>query len=150
VIHRAEGHGSSPDTVPPEADAATTLFRPHRLFVLHHVQRTLVVSTSATQYLMFKDGVGNVVARLVDALDRWTSSEASVSASTIGTLSPRSRRSPRSLGSAPNGLAPRAVASTKMRWLRERGIVDIRAIREELGHAANLMDENQLLHVLAA
>jgi hypothetical protein len=76
VNHRPEGHGSTPDAVPPEADAATPLFHPHRVFVLYHVQRTLVVSTSATQYLLFKDGVGKVVARLVDALDRWTSSEA--------------------------------------------------------------------------
>lgn len=151
VIHRPEGHGSSPDAVPPEADAATPLFHPHRIFVLYHVRRTLVVSTSATQYLMFKDGVGKVVARLVDALDRWTSSEAFSerfedwnTVAEVAALSEVVWQRTEEASSASGGIDEGAVHQ----WLRERGIVGIRAVREELGHAANLMDENQLLHVL--
>lgn len=151
VIRRAEGHGSSPDAVLPEADAATPLFHPHRLFVLHHVQRTLVVSTSATQYLMFKDGVGTVVARLVDALDRWTSSEAFSerfddwnTVSDVAALSELVWQRMEELSPASVGIDEDAVHQ----WLRDRAIVGIRAVREELGHAANLLDENQLLHVL--
>ena len=151
VIHRPEGHGSSPDAVSPEADAATPLFHPHRVFVLYHVRRTLVVSTSATQYLMFKDGVGKVVARLVDALDRWTSSDAFSeryddwnTVVEVAALSEVVWQGTEGARSAGGDIDEGAVHQ----WLRERGIVGIRAVREELGHAANLMDENQVLHVL--
>lgn len=151
VIHRPEGHGSSPDAVPQEADAATPLFHPHRLFVLYHVRRTMVVSTSATQYLIFKDGVGKVVARLIEALDRWTSSEAFSerfddwnTVAEVAALSEAVWQRTEEASSAGRGIDEGAVHQ----WLRERGIVGIRDVREELGHAANLMDENQLLHVL--
>lgn len=151
VIHRPEGHGSSPDAVLPETDTATLLFHPHRVFVLYHVRRTLVVSTSATQYLMFKDGVGKVVARIVDALDRWTSSEAFSErfddwniVAEVAALSEVIWQRTEEASSTSGGIDEGAVHQ----WLRELGIVGIQAIREELGHAANLMDENQLLHVL--
>lgn len=151
VIHRPEGHGTSPHAVPPEADRATPLFHPHRAFVLYHVRRTLVVATSATQYLMFKDGVCKVVARLVDALDRWTSSETFSdrfddwnTVTEVAALSEVVWQRSEEATSAVGGIDDGAVHQ----WLRGLGIVGIRAVREELGHAANLMDENQLLHVL--
>jgi hypothetical protein len=150
VIHRPEGHGSSPDAVP-RADAATPLFHPHRLFVLYHVQRTLVVSTSATQYLIFKDGVGKVVASLVESLDRWTSSGAFSerfddwnTVAEVAALSEALWQRSEEASSAGRGMDEGAVHQ----WLRECGVVGVQAFREELGHAANLMDENQLLHVL--
>lgn len=150
VIHRPEGHGSSPDAVPQEADSATPLFHPHRVFVFYHVRRTLEVSTSATQYLIFKDGVGKVVARLVDALDHWTSSEAFSErfddwniVAEVAALCEVVWQRTEEASSAGGSIDEGAVHQ----WLRERGVVGIRAVREELGHAADLMDGNQLLHV---
>jgi hypothetical protein len=68
----------SPSFVPegetPE-DALTPYFHPYRIFVLHHVVRTLGISTSNTQYLLWTPGVLSVVEWQLRSLNHWTESK---------------------------------------------------------------------------
>lgn len=57
-------------------DALTPYFHPYRIFLLHHVVRTLGVSTSNTQYLLWTPGVLSVVEWQLRSLNSWTESQA--------------------------------------------------------------------------
>lgn len=151
VTHRPEGHGSSPDAALTDAEAAAPLFHPYRVFVLYHVRRTLEVSTTATQYLISKEGVGKVVTSILEALDNWTSSESFGerfddwnSVAEIAALCEVMWQ--RTEDGNPTSDAIGEVEVHQ--WLRERGPVGVRAVREELGRAAHFLDENQMLHVV--
>ena len=56
-------------------DALTPYFHPYRIFLLHHVVRTLGVSTSNTQYLLWTPGVRSVVESQLHSLNHWTESK---------------------------------------------------------------------------
>ena len=73
--HRPEGAASFiPEGLASE-DHLTAYFHPYRVFLLHHVVRTLRVSTSSTQYLTYTPGVVRVVDWQLRDLRRWTESE---------------------------------------------------------------------------
>lgn len=68
----------SPSFVPKgesEEDALTMYFHPYRIFLLHHVVRTLGIRTSNTQYLLWTPGVLTVVERQLRNLNHWTESK---------------------------------------------------------------------------
>lgn len=74
---RAEG---SPTAVPDNElqDSKlklTPYFHPYRVYVLHHVVRTLRISTSNTQFLMWTPGVATVVDWQLKELHRWANSD---------------------------------------------------------------------------
>lgn len=77
---RAEGAPSSvPDSGSQDGHLKLTpYFHPYRLYVLHHVVRTLRISTSNTQFLMWTPGVATVVDWQLKDLHRWTSSDGFV------------------------------------------------------------------------
>lgn len=56
-------------------DALTPYFHPYRIFLLHHVVRTLGISTSNTQYLLWTPGVLSVVEWQLRNLNHWTESK---------------------------------------------------------------------------
>ncbi|UFU12125.1 hypothetical protein LRM40_20575 (plasmid) [Ideonella dechloratans] len=56
-------------------DALTPHFHPYRIFLLHHVVRTLRISTSNTQYLLWTPGVHSVVEKQLCGLNHWTESK---------------------------------------------------------------------------
>lgn len=53
-------------------------FHPFRLYVLHHIERTLKISTSSMQFLRYEPGVNSVVETLLKSCTRWTSSDSFV------------------------------------------------------------------------
>ncbi|GLS14360.1 hypothetical protein [Hydrogenophaga electricum] len=57
-------------------DALTPYFHPYRIYLLHHVVRTLGVSTSNMQYLLWTPGVLSVVEWHLRSLNHWTESKA--------------------------------------------------------------------------
>ena len=79
VQPRPEGYGSSMPSqnwgdAPRESPVWELLFHPYRVYVLHHVVRTLVLRTSSCQYLLWKPGVESIAKHELDAFDRWTRS----------------------------------------------------------------------------
>lgn len=73
--HRPEGAPSFVPEGPAPEDHLTAYFHPYRVFILHHVVRTLRVNTSSTQYLIYTPGVLRVVDWQLRDLQRWTESE---------------------------------------------------------------------------
>lgn len=73
--HRPEGSSSFVPKGPCPEDHLTTYFHPYRVFLLHHVVRTLRVVTSNTQFLTYSPGVLRVVDWQLCNLRRWTESE---------------------------------------------------------------------------
>lgn len=152
IIHRKEGYGSTPHAAAVGTSGETeVLFHPYRVFVLYHVQRTLIVSTSATQYLMFREGVTKIAERGLESLDRWTSSEAFGQRfdewNTIAEMaalleSTEQRRHAYSDGAIDDG------QQQVDEWLRGLGAFGLREPRGELGRAASIVDENPAVHVL--
>ncbi|WP_430418344.1 hypothetical protein [Methylibium petroleiphilum] len=149
VTKRDQGHGSSPD-IDTKGRELELFFHPFRIFVLYHVDRTLTVSTSSTQYLMYKEGVAEIAAREVHGLDHWTSSDSfgdrfrdwnviSEVASLLDTLWKSKTRE--------TEVDPQDYAQV-LTWIGQFGELRIRDFRGELGRAAELLDENRHLHVL--
>lgn len=73
---RPEGAPSFVPEGPAPEDQLTPYFHPYKVFLLHHVVRTLRVNTSNTQYLTWTPGVLGVVDWQLRELQRWTESEA--------------------------------------------------------------------------
>lgn len=73
--HRPEGAPSFIPEGPAPEDHLTAYFHPYRVFLLHHVVRTLRVNTSSTQYLTYTPGILRVVDWQLRDLQHWTESE---------------------------------------------------------------------------
>ncbi len=73
---RAEGAPSFVPEGPAPEDRLVPYFHPYKVYLLHHVVRTLHVKTSNTQYLTWTPGVQTVVERQLEWLQHWTESEA--------------------------------------------------------------------------
>lgn len=72
---RPSGSPSFVPTGKTAEDALTPYFHPYRIFLLHHVVRTLGISISNTQYLLSTPGVLRVVDWQLRSLNRWTESK---------------------------------------------------------------------------
>lgn len=75
AAHRPEGYGSAFAAVKKGFPRGwSPLFHPYRTHVLLHVDRSLRVTTSSTQYLLYEPGVMSGSQRILDSNSRWTSS----------------------------------------------------------------------------
>lgn len=138
-------------------------FHPYRLYMLHHIARVFESNISFTQYLLWPDGVKSLSRRDLVHLDQWTSkSETSerfdywnAVADLAIALEPLAYQMihgeahiqfPVTEESLPIHLAEvRAKAAPLIRQLTT---IEIRRVREDLGHSAQQIDSNRNLHVL--
>jgi hypothetical protein len=73
--NRVQGYGSGIAAFPAYTPAVRAWFHPFRLFVLHHVRRTLTIKTTPTQYAKYVEGVQSVSVAQVEHLDHWTATD---------------------------------------------------------------------------
>lgn len=163
VMHqKPEGYGSSmPERLKDEPSSDVLplelKFHPTRIYVLHHVVRTLAVKTSATQYLLWKPGVERSAQLELDALDRWSSSPEFCSRfdywNQIGELAAAcdaAMRLPPEVAPAGGTLFQERQCFEEMveSYLRRCGQAMIRQCREDLAWAAHTTDGNSMIHTL--
>jgi hypothetical protein len=157
IEHRLGGYGSS--FVDADLGNAWELrFHPHRLFVLHHVQRTLKIETSITQFLAYEEGVGKVVERRIESARRWTSSVEfgerfdywNKVAETAIVAEPFTFSIVQYGADAPD--TPPEPSTTLERLVREfivaQGPLLVHRMRGDLALAAETLDDNRAIHVL--
>lgn len=72
--YRPEGYGSALQDHEKESLEESLAFHPFRIYVLHHIKRTLKIGTSNTQYLVYQPGILNIVQHLQEGAQHWTSS----------------------------------------------------------------------------
>ena len=162
MLPMSDGYGGSMPKLSKEDSASSVYpfelkFHPNRVYVLHHITRTLVSNTSATQYLLWKPGVEKLARFEVDALDRWTSSAGFCSRfdywNQLGELAaachaviwlPPEDKPTRSR------LFPDRQCYAEMveDYLRRSGQAMIRQCREDLAWDAHTKDGNRRIHTL--
>ena len=74
MTHRPEGYGSAFLEATPQEAALSPYFHPYKVYVLHHVARTLRIQTSNCQYLRWTPGIQGIVDSEVQHLSNWTAS----------------------------------------------------------------------------
>lgn len=159
---RPEGYGSSMPERSKEESSSSAIpfelkFHPTRIYVLHHVARTLASKASATQYLLWKPGLEKVACFELDALDRWSSSaefcsrfdywnqlgELAAACGAVIWLPPEilpARNTP--------FLEGQRYTEIVENYLRRSGQAMIRQCREDLAWAAHTTDGNSRIHTL--
>lgn len=161
IEHRQAGFGGAL-RVESDADSADNelelWFHPFRLYVLFHVQRTLRVETTNTQYLIYPDGLVTVAARVREALDRWTSSEAFSDRFDHWNVTAELAIACEALWHAPRaGIAgnradqPEAFNAYRSQvnsLIADIGKAEVHARREELGFNADTLDGNRNIQTL--
>lgn len=157
IKHRPGGYGSSFGEAAPSNDWRLG-FHPHRLFVLHHVQRTLRLETSNTQFLVYEDGVRKVIERRIESARRWTASvefgerfdywnkvaEIAIVSEPVSFVVAQLGGESSLASSVPRSTYERLV----LQFMVEQGQQPIRQMREDLAFAAETLDENRAVHVL--
>jgi len=158
IQHRPDGFGSSFAQVDSAVWGATLKFHPFRLFVLHHVERTLKIETANCQYLLFEDGVRTIAQRRLDDVRRWTSSvefgqrfdywncvcEAAIIAEPLVHSPAHASALP-----SPSDAVPKSEHEVRVReYLAQLGERDIHQMREDLAFTAETLDDNRAVHVL--
>ena len=158
IEQRIDGHGGALKTASEVRDDVELWFHPFRLYVLFHVQRTLRVETTNTQYLIYPEGIVTVASRIKAELDRWTSSEAfsdrfdywNATVELAVVCEPFLQGVSASLGF--NRVDQRADFNSYLVQLRslltDIGKPEIRTRREELGFSADSLDGNRNVQVL--
>ena len=162
LMPKPEGYGSSMSKQSTEKSSNSgpqpeLLFHPNRVYVLHHVVRTLAPKTSACQYLPLMPGVEKVARFELEAFDRWTTSSefsdrfdywnhlVEFSAVCAAVLwRPPENHSTRG-GTFPWLLPYLDMVSD---YLKRSGLSMIRHCREDLAWAAHTSDENTTIHTL--
>lgn len=157
IQHRADGYGSSFTQADGATDGATLKFHPFRLFVLHHVERTLKIEIANCQFLLYEEGVRTIMQRRLEGTRRWTSSvefgqrfdywnsvcEAAIVAEPLV---------PVVQGNALPSSSPREPKNEHEQRVREYfvelGEAGIRQMREDLAFTAETLDDNRAVHVL--
>lgn len=154
---RPEGAPSFvPEGYAPE-DRLTPYFHPYKVYLLHHVVRTLVVKTSNTQYLTWTPGVQTIVDWQLKRIQDWTESEAFIARFDHW-----------------NRVAELAVVCEHVEWTRPESVDTassekiwmqayeerlevvlrllpshaIQSIRQEIAMSASELDSNRRLHTL--
>ena len=132
-------------------------FHPMRVYVLHHVVRTLSSKTNPSQYLIYRPGLAKVARFELKNLDRWTSSpafadrfdywnqlaEVAAACSVVSWLPPESHEArARSLSWL------QSYIGIVRDYLKHSGLIAIRQWREDLAWAAHTSDENKTVHTL--
>jgi hypothetical protein len=159
---RPEGYGSSmpeqsKDKASNNEPRPDLKFHPNRVYVLHHVVRTLVMKTSACQYLLWKSGLESVAGHALKQFDRWSSSpafsdrfdywnqlaELASACAVVLWLPPENHRASRNTFS----WLPAYVEMVRGQ-LKRSGLSMIRQCREDLAWAAHTTESNDIVHTL--
>lgn len=158
IRHRSQGHGGSLQATDKSFDDVELWFHPFRLLVLFHVQRTLKVTTTNTQYLVYPEGVLTVAKEVLKALHHWTSSEAfserfdhwNTTAELSMACEPFWIRTTRLLigGKEQSAIDINTYLAQLRLFLVDLGKPEILAVRAELGFNAHTLDSNRDVQVL--
>lgn len=155
--HRSEGAPSFVPEGPAPEDHLTAYFHPYKVFLLHHVVRTLRVDTRSTQYLTWTPGVQSVVDWHLQRLRDWTESDAFVArfdhwnriAELAVVCEPVEWTQSESVGSASSDqIRMQAYVGHLEIVLRLLSPHAIRSIRQEFALSASELDSNSRLHTL--
>ncbi len=156
--HRSEGYGSSIGKSELNTSSFELKFHPCRIYVLHHVARTLKAQSTNTQYLLNEAGVAIAARRQLESLRRWTSSVefgqrfdywnrvcetamiAEPIAFTVGHPSAASEDSEYD--------APDEYKMHVRQFFSDLGHEQVRQMRGDLAFAAYTIDDNRSIHVL--
>jgi hypothetical protein len=156
--HRPEGYGSALRDLEKNALEDSLAFHPFRVYVLHHVKRTLRIGTSNTQFLLNEPGILNVVQHLHEGARRWTSSVEfgerfhywNQIVETAAVVEPLTYDvvfrdcEPLHIGAPPNGRFEFSLRG----MLVLTGKVALREMLSDLAFAAETLDKNRSVHVL--
>lgn len=158
IEHRVQGYGGALKQGIQVDGEVELWFHPFRAYVLFHVQRTLKLETTDTQYLIYPDGIETVAARIRVELDRWTSSEAFCERFDHWNLTAELAMLCEALWHAPMPGIPGYRAERREAFEAYRtllnsviaalGKAEVRTRREELGFDADLLDSNRNVQVL--
>jgi hypothetical protein len=155
--HRPEGAPSFVPEGPSPEDRLTPYFHPYKIFVLHHVARTLRINTSNTQFLTWTPGVLRVVEWQLRELRQWTESEAFIErfdhwnrvAEISAVCEPVRWIRPNPTGTEdPNQIWLHAYGNRLAPLLQSLPSDSIRSLRQDLALSANELDSNSGLHTL--
>lgn len=160
IATKEKGHGGSISKKAKETTAADEAlpnlsFHPMRVYVLHHVVRTLGSKINPCQYLIYSPGLARVADYVLKGLDSWTSSPAFTerfdywnqlaevaAACSVVLLPPPERHRASSFTWLPS------YADMVRDYLGRSGLITIRQWREDLAWAAHTNDENKTVHTL--
>lgn len=155
---REQGYGSSISEMSVVDDHLTLKFHPNRIFVLFHVQRTLKIETSSTQYLVYEEGVRKVIDHQIEGCRRWTSSiefeqrfDYWNSVSEMAIVADPITYEVVHLGAEPPRIPsePQSAYEQRVRQLIvQLGSQHIRQMRQHLALNAETLDDNRSVHVL--
>lgn len=162
IVTKQKGYGSSmskksKDRTSSDDPQPKLSFHPTRVYVLHHVVRTLASKTNPCQYLIYRPGLAKVARFGLKELDRWTSSstfsdrfdywnqlaEVAAACSVVLWLPPEGHEArERSFSWLPS------YVEMVKDYLMRSGLIAIRQWREDLAWAAHTSDENRTVHTL--
>jgi hypothetical protein len=138
-------------------------FHPFRLLVLHQIARVFTIRTSPVQYLLHPPGYQNVISYQIESLDAWSSSEKAVERfNTWNTMAEVAisfesiyhgrvfgRIRWRVLMTEEESALKTCEYGDRVKMLIEERDVDLlESYRQDLCSAAEIMDDNKILHVL--
>jgi hypothetical protein len=159
IEYRPEGYGSALRDLEKDVLENSLAFHPFRVYVLHHIKRTLRIETSNTQFLANEPGILNVVQYLQEGARRWTSSVEfgerfhywNQIVETAAVVEPLTFDVVfRDLEPLPIG-APLSIGDFELSlrgMLVSTGSIALRQMISDLAFAAETLDENRSVHVL--
>jgi len=164
VEHRANGYGGSFGNRMSEYDSVKLLFHPFRLYVLYHVNRVFgTLSPTSTQYLLNPEGILKVSKYKIDLLNRSTAEEKFAElfenwnrlAELAIVLEPTAYSAVFHVLRSRYPYTPETL-DAKFQERRENirslfsdfSVDDINKIRSKFCQAAELLDNNKMVHVL--
>jgi hypothetical protein len=164
VEHRANGYGGSFSNRMAEYDSVELLFHPFRLYVLYHVDRIFgMLCPTSTQYLLNPEGILTVSKYKIDLLNRSTAEEEFAErfenwnrlAELAIVLEPTAYSAVFHVLRSRYPYTPETL-DAKLQECRENirslfsdfSVKDINKIRSKFCQAAELLDNNKMVHVL--
>lgn len=157
MAQRPDGYGSNLTAATPQEAVFTPHFHPYRVYVLHHVMRTLRIETSNCQYLRWTPGVLRVVDSELRQLNHWTGSDSFPDRfdywnriSEIAAVCQPMQWLPYQQETAPNVFQAwlRDYATSLEGALRAMGLHKLHGYRQDLAMAAHERDGNSNIHTL--
>lgn len=162
IVTKQKGYGSSMSKkskgkTPADEPLPNLSFHPMRVYVLHHVVRTLASKTNPCQYLIYRPGLARVARFGLKGFDRWTSSpefsnrfdywnhlvEVAAACAVVLWLPPEGHEArARSFNWLPS------YVDMVRDYLMRSGLLMVRQWREDLAWAAHTSDENRTVHTL--
>lgn len=158
IEHRPKGYGSTLQDHDSLSVDDSLAFHPFRVYVLHHVERTLKIGTSSMQFLNYEPGIFNIARSVQESNQHWTSSlefgerfhywnEIAETAAVV---------EPITYGVVFRDHEPLPVDTplkdgfefTVSQMLVKTGKAALREMRSDLAFSAERLDENRSVHVL--